>query len=58
MNKTKLHANLFAISNDARNVLFCECGEKVADIPADLPKVTLAKDGKPSIDMNGYKGSD
>ena len=22
------------------------------------PKVTLAKDGKPSIDMNGYKGSD
>ena len=33
-------------------------GEKVADIPADLPKVTLAKDGKPSIDMNGYKGSD
>lgn len=24
----------------------------------DLPKVTLAKDGKPSIDMNGYKGSD
>ena len=33
-------------------------GEKVSDIPADLPKVTLAKDGKPSIDMNGYKGSD
>lgn len=33
-------------------------GEKVAGVPADLPKVTLAKDGKPSIDMNGYKGSD
>lgn len=28
-------------------------GEKVKDIPADLPKVTLDKDGKPSIDMNG-----
>lgn len=33
-------------------------GEKVADVPANLPKVTLAKNGKPSIDMNGYKGSD
>ena len=33
-------------------------GDKVANVPADLPKVTLAKDGKPSIDMNGYKGSD
>lgn len=33
-------------------------GDKVSDIPADLPKVTLAKDGMPSIDMNGYKGSD
>ena len=33
-------------------------GEKVAGVPADLPKVTLAKDGKPSIDMNGYKGAD
>ncbi|RSX51060.1 peptidylprolyl isomerase [Bifidobacterium goeldii] len=33
-------------------------GDKVADVPADLPKVTLAKNGKPSIDMNGYKGSD
>lgn len=33
-------------------------GKKVADIPADLPKVTTAADGKPSIDMNGYKGSD
>ncbi len=33
-------------------------GEKVKDVPADLPKVTTAADGKPSIDMNGYKGSD
>ena len=33
-------------------------GEKVKDVPSDLPKVTLGKDGKPSIDMNGYKGSD
>lgn len=33
-------------------------GDEVTDIPADLPKVTRAKDGKPSIDMNGYKGSD
>lgn len=32
-------------------------GEKVEDVPADLPKVTRAKNGKPSIDMNGYKGS-
>lgn len=28
-------------------------GEQVKDIPANLPKVTLDKDGKPSIDMNG-----
>lgn len=33
-------------------------GTKVTDIPADLPKVTTDADGKPSIDMNGYKGSD
>ncbi|WP_239512489.1 FKBP-type peptidyl-prolyl cis-trans isomerase [Bifidobacterium aerophilum] len=33
-------------------------GEEVKDVPSDLPKVTRAKDGKPSIDMNGYKGSD
>ena len=33
-------------------------GDAVSDVPADLPKVTLDKDGKPSIDMNGYKGSD
>lgn len=33
-------------------------GEKVKDVPADLPKVTLDASGKPSIDMNGYKGSD
>ena len=29
----------------------------VTDIPSDLPKVTRAKNGKPSINMNGYKGS-
>ncbi|MBW3083233.1 FKBP-type peptidyl-prolyl cis-trans isomerase [Bifidobacterium phasiani] len=28
-------------------------GEPVADVPADLPIVTLDEDGKPSIDMNG-----
>ncbi|NMM94495.1 FKBP-type peptidyl-prolyl cis-trans isomerase [Bifidobacterium oedipodis] len=28
-------------------------GTEVTDVPADLPKVTRAKDGKPSIDMNG-----
>ncbi|MBQ1600569.1 MAG: FKBP-type peptidyl-prolyl cis-trans isomerase, partial [Bifidobacterium sp.] len=33
-------------------------GKKVKDVPADLPKVTTATNGKPSIDMNGYKGSD
>lgn len=33
-------------------------GTKVMDVPSGLPKVTLDKDGKPSIDMNGYKGSD
>lgn len=32
-------------------------GDTVTDIPADLPKVTLGKNGKPSIDMNGYTGS-
>ncbi|MDF7663324.1 FKBP-type peptidyl-prolyl cis-trans isomerase [Bifidobacterium sp. ESL0763] len=30
-------------------------GEKVADVPADLPKVTLASNGAPSIDFNGYQ---
>lgn len=31
-------------------------GDVVADIPSNLPKVTLAKDGEPSIDIpNGYK---
>lgn len=30
-------------------------GEKVSDIPSDLPKVTLASNGKPSIALNGYK---
>lgn len=33
-------------------------GTKVKNIPSNLPKVTNAADGKPSIDMNGYKGSD
>lgn len=33
-------------------------GEKVADIPANLPKVTLGKKGKPSIDMNGQGSVD
>ena len=32
-------------------------GDEVKDVPADLPKVTRGKDGKPSIDMNGYKPS-
>ena len=32
-------------------------GNEVTDIPSDLPKVTRAKNGKPSINMNGYKGS-
>lgn len=30
-------------------------GDEVTDIPSDLPKVTRAKNGKPSINMNGYK---
>ncbi|MBO7665315.1 MAG: FKBP-type peptidyl-prolyl cis-trans isomerase [Aeriscardovia sp.] len=30
-------------------------GTAVANIPAGLPKVTLAKNGAPSIDMNNYK---
>lgn len=33
-------------------------GEEVADVPADLPKVTRAKNGKPSIDMNGQGSVD
>lgn len=32
-------------------------GTKVTNIPSNLPKVTLAANGKPSINMNGYKGS-
>ena len=30
-------------------------GTKVSDIPADLPKVTLASNGEPSLNLNGYK---
>ena len=30
-------------------------GDAVADVPANLPKVTLDGNGKPSIDMNGYQ---
>lgn len=30
-------------------------GDKVTDIPSDLPKVTLAANGEPSLDLNGYK---
>lgn len=33
-------------------------GEKVKDVPANLPKVTLGKDGEPSIDMNGQGDAD
>lgn len=33
-------------------------GEEVKDVPANLPKVTRAKDGKPSIDMNGQGSVD
>ncbi|MDO4913808.1 MAG: FKBP-type peptidyl-prolyl cis-trans isomerase [Bifidobacteriaceae bacterium] len=33
-------------------------GTAVTDIPADLPKVTLDKNGKPSLDLNGYKPGD
>jgi len=33
-------------------------GTKVTDIPANLPKVTLGKKGKPSIDMNGQGSVD
>ncbi len=32
-------------------------GTVVTDLPADLPTVARAKNGKPSIKMNGYKGS-
>ncbi|KFF31500.1 FKBP-type peptidyl-prolyl cis-trans isomerase [Bifidobacterium bombi] len=30
-------------------------GEKVKDIPSNLPKVKLGATGKPSIDLNGYQ---
>ena len=30
-------------------------GEKVKDIPADLPKISLSNTGKPSLDLNNYK---
>ena len=30
-------------------------GEEVEDIPDNLPKVTLADNGEPSLDLNGYK---
>ena len=33
-------------------------GSKVTDVPASLPKVTLGKNGKPSIDMNGQGSVD
>lgn len=33
-------------------------GKAVSDVPANLPKVTLGKDGKPSLDLDGYKPGD
>ncbi|TPF92517.1 FKBP-type peptidyl-prolyl cis-trans isomerase [Bifidobacterium sp. UTBIF-78] len=33
-------------------------GEEVTDVPANLPKVTRDKDGKPSVDMNGQGSVD
>ena len=33
-------------------------GDQVTDVPANLPKVTLGKNGKPSIDMNGQGSVD
>lgn len=30
-------------------------GKVVTDIPSNLPKVTLASNGKPSLNLNGYK---
>lgn len=33
-------------------------GDKVTDVPTNLPKVTLGKNGKPSIDMNGQGAVD
>lgn len=30
-------------------------GEKVKEIPADLPKISLSNTGKPSLDLNNYK---
>ncbi|PLS28738.1 FKBP-type peptidyl-prolyl cis-trans isomerase [Bifidobacterium parmae] len=33
-------------------------GDVVTDVPANLPKVTRAKNGKPSIDMNGQGSTD
>ncbi|WP_276829661.1 FKBP-type peptidyl-prolyl cis-trans isomerase [Bifidobacterium coryneforme] len=30
-------------------------GEKVKDVPADLPKISLSNTGKPSLDLNNYK---
>ena len=33
-------------------------GEEVKDVPSNLPKVTRAKNGKPSIDMNGQGAVD
>lgn len=33
-------------------------GEEVKDVPANLPKVTRAKNGQPSIDMNGQGSVD
>jgi peptidylprolyl isomerase len=32
-------------------------GTKVTTVPANLPRVTLAANGKPSINMNGYKSN-
>ncbi|KAA8828480.1 FKBP-type peptidyl-prolyl cis-trans isomerase [Bifidobacterium myosotis] len=33
-------------------------GEEVTDVPANLPKVTRDKDGKPSVEMNGQGSVD
>ncbi|WP_423734820.1 FKBP-type peptidyl-prolyl cis-trans isomerase [Bifidobacterium primatium] len=51
------YINVMTIVSKSKSLTRAE-GDKVTNIPSNLPKVTLDKNGKPSLDLNGYKPGD
>lgn len=57
LSSTNGYINILTIVS-AKTIPTRAWGEKVNDIPDNLPKITLANNGEPSIDMNGYTAGD